>query len=56
MNDVIFCGNTPEDNMRMREYFNSLPAYVQETVQQCGIEFCTVEELKKCAQNMTQEQ
>lgn len=55
-NEVMFCGNTPDENKEMRQFFNTLPAYVRETVCQCGVEFRTVEELRKCAHNMTEQQ
>jgi len=54
MNDLIFRGTTPEANAQMRSYFDTLPPFVQETVQQCGISFATLSELEKCARNMTQ--
>ncbi len=54
MKNVNFCGNTPQANSQMQEYFNSLPAYVQENVKQCGMEFRTLEELKQCTDNLTQ--
>lgn len=54
MNEPIFRGATPEENAKMRQYFNTLPTYVQETIYQSGVQVASVEELQKCGENMTQ--
>ena len=53
MNEPIFCGATPEENAKMQQYFNSMHTYEQETIFQSGTKVATVEELRKCAENMT---
>ena len=41
-----------ETSLQSNAYFNSLPAYVQETIKQSGIKICSEEELRQCAQNL----
>lgn len=53
MNEKMFCGRSAEENAKMQQYFNSLPAYVQETIHQSGVTLSSVDELKKCAEHMT---
>jgi hypothetical protein len=52
MDGGIFCGGTSEENLEMRQYFDTLPSYVQTTLQECGMSFGTLKELQACAQNM----
>ena len=44
-----------KDDPRMREYFSSLPAIVQESLRQSGVEISTLGELKKCAEHFMQQ-
>lgn len=44
--------NCPEKN-QMQQYFNQLPAYIQENIEQSGIEIQSIDQLKKCAENLT---
>ncbi len=41
------------DSPEMQQYFNSLPAIVQETLTQSHMKIHSLEELKKCAENLT---
>ena len=41
-----------EQGLQQNQYFNSLPAYVQETIKQSGIKLCSEEKLRQCAQNL----
>ena len=52
MDGGIFCGGTSEETLEMRQYFDTLPSYVQTTLQECGMSFGTLKELQACAQNM----
>lgn len=36
----------------MKQYFDSLPAYVQETIAQVGPKLATLEELRDCAEKL----
>lgn len=40
------------DNIEMQQYFNSLPAIVQETLKQSHTKIHSLEELQKCASNL----
>ena len=40
------------DNVEMQQYFNSLPAIVQETLKQSHMKIHSLEELKKCAEHL----
>lgn len=40
----------------MQQYFESLPAYVQENIKLAGMEITSLEELKSCAENLMQGQ
>lgn len=44
--------NYPEQN-QMQQYFNQLPSYIQENIEQSGIEIQSMEQLKNCAENLT---
>lgn len=46
--------NSPEwlKDADMKQYFDGLPAAVQENIMQTSVPFSTFEELKKCAQNI----
>lgn len=39
-------------NDAMRQYFDTLPPYVQETITQVGPKLATLEELKACAEKL----
>lgn len=39
-------------NLDSNQYFMSLPAYVQETIKQSGVEICSEEELRSCAEKL----
>ena len=39
-------------NSQMKEYFNTLPAIVQETIKQTDIKLNDVNDLKICAENL----
>ncbi|MCI8623445.1 MAG: hypothetical protein HFG26_07250 [Provencibacterium sp.] len=41
-----------ENDPAMKQYFDSLPPYVQENIKQAGSDICSLEELKSCAQNL----
>ncbi len=43
-------------NQEMQQYFNTLPQFVQETINQSGPEMNTVQELKNCAENLMKKQ
>ena len=43
---------TSNFDQEMQQYFNSLPAYVQETIKQNSVAFKNKQELEQCAQNM----
>lgn len=38
----------------MKQYFNSLPAFVQESIEQSGVSFNNVNELRTFVQNLNQ--
>lgn len=46
--------NTPQwlKDQRMKEYFDGLPAAVQENIMQASVPFSTFDELQQCAQNI----
>ena len=44
--------NCPEQN-QMQQYFNQLPSYIQENIEQSGIKIQSMEQLKNCAENLT---
>lgn len=48
--------NTFQESLDSNPYFMSLPAYVQETIKQTGIEITSEEELRRCAQNLMKSQ
>lgn len=53
--EQTFCSaNTPEENLKMQNFFNSLPPYVQENIRQAGMHFTNVQDLKNCADHITQ--
>ena len=54
MSGDTFCGATPEENAKMRQYFNSLPPYIQETIRQSGIDIKSLDELESCAKHMSE--
>lgn len=56
MEKPLFCGKDTEETLRMQQYFDTLPAYVQETLYQSGARVSTKEELMRCAENMTKRQ
>lgn len=56
MNEPIFGGSTTEENLRMQQYFNTLPAYVQETLYQSGMMLSNIEELQSYAETMMNKQ
>lgn len=56
MEKPLFCGKDTEETLRMQQYFDTLPAYVQETLYQSGVSVSTKEELMRCAENMTKHQ
>ena len=37
----------------MQQYFDTLPAYIQESVIQSGVQMNTLEQLRKAAENLT---
>ncbi len=39
-------------NNEMKEYFNTLPAIVQETIKQTNIKLNDINDLKSCAENL----
>lgn len=39
-------------NPQLKQEFDALPAYIQESIKQSGVDICTVEELRSCAENM----
>ncbi|TCL45295.1 MULTISPECIES: hypothetical protein [Oscillospiraceae] len=39
-------------NPQLKQEFDALPAYIQESIKQSGVDICTVEELRCCAENM----
>ena len=44
--------NNFNENLDSNEFFQSLPSYVQETIEQSGITLNSEEELKKCANTL----
>ena len=42
------------ENMKSNAYFQSLPAWVQETIQQTAITLHSEEELRQCAEKLMQ--
>ncbi len=56
MEKPLFCGQNAEETLRMQQYFDTLPTYVQETLYQSGVSVSTKEELMRCAENMTKYQ
>ena len=56
MEKPLVCGKDTEETLRMQQYFDTLPAYVQETLYQSGVSVSTKEELMRCAENMTTHQ
>lgn len=51
-----FGKNGMEQDAAMQQYFSSLPIYVQETIKQSGVCPQSVEELRQCAQHLTENQ
>ena len=43
---------TSNFDQEMQQYFDSLPAYVQEIIKQTSVAFKNKQELEQCAQNM----
>ena len=43
-----------ENDPQMQQYFQSLPAYIQESIKQSGVSANSVEELRRCAENLAQ--
>ncbi len=39
-------------NLDSNQYFMSLPAYIQETIKQSGVEIYSEEELRSCVENI----
>lgn len=44
--------NDFKENLNNNQYFQSLPAYVQETIKQSGVNISSEEELRNCAENL----
>lgn len=45
--------NSPlQQDPQMKQYFDSLPAYVQENIMQTGVELCNMDQLRSCAENL----
>ena len=42
--------NCPEQS-QMQQYFNQLPSYIQENIEQSGIKIQSMEQLKNCAES-----
>lgn len=42
-----------ENNPQIKQSFETLPAFVQETVKQSGVQIQSVQQLEQCAQNLT---
>lgn len=45
--------NPLDSDAQLKQCFDTLPAFVKENIKQTGVEMCTVDELKKCADNLT---
>lgn len=43
-------------NAEMQQYFQSLPAFVQESIKQTGVTFSSMSELQNCAESMLHKQ
>ena len=43
-------------NPEMKQYFNTLPEFVQETITQSGAQMDTLRDLKSCAENLMKKQ
>lgn len=43
-------------NQKMKEYFDGLPAFVQENIMQTSTPFSSLEEIEQCANNIRQKQ
>jgi hypothetical protein len=52
MADALFPENKLVTDEEMKNYFNSLPANVQETIRLSGDNIKTLDELKSCAENL----
>ncbi len=50
--DKSFDSGSFMEDARAREYFDSLPPFVQETIMQGGKRLATFEELRDCAENI----
>lgn len=44
--------STFKENIESNRYFQTLPAYVQETIKQSGLDINSEEELRKCAEKL----
>ena len=53
MGKPLFCSADTEETLKMQQYFDTLPAYVQETLHQSGVSVSSKEELERCVENMT---
>ncbi len=41
-----------ENSPEIKQYFDSLPAFIQETVMQSGVQIETEEQLRQCAEKL----
>lgn len=48
----LFCGASAEENLEMSQYFHTLPIYVQTALQEGGMSFTNLKDLKACAENL----
>lgn len=48
--------NNFKDNLDNNSYFMSLPAFIQESIKQTGVNITSEEELRKCAENLMNKQ
>lgn len=44
--------NQMAKNLEMQQCFDALPAYMQENIKQCGIQFQSPQQMKEYAQHM----
>ena len=42
------------DDPQIQQYFETLPAFIQDSIMQSGIIITSVEQLKSCAQHITE--
>ncbi len=51
----LFASRSPEEIRNMRNYFKTLPPYVQENFMQSGLQLHSEEEMRACAEKLMQQ-